>query len=158
MKDRIGILVIIVIMATILTFMIIFRKKVEIKDIKYMHFSYSVGYAMYSNVNYDLEYKNSKYIAKIKPEGIADEDAKEVEVDEKIVIKLEEILKKYDVKSWDGFDKVDKYVLDGNSFSFSLRLKDESSISASGYMKWPKNYREVRKELDDLFMNLYDKK
>ena len=74
MKERIGVLIIVIIMAIILTFMIIFRKKVEIKNIKYMHFSYSVGYAMYSNVNYDLEYKNSKYIAKIKPDGISDEE------------------------------------------------------------------------------------
>ena len=158
MKEKIGLLIIIVIMATVLTFMIIFRKKVEIKNIKYMHFSYSVGYAMYSNVNYDLEYKNSKYIAKIKPDGIADDDAKEVEVDEKTVGKIEEILKKYNVNSWNGFNKSDKYVLDGDSFSFSLSLKDETYISASGYMKWPKNYREVRSELDDIFMNLYDKK
>lgn len=158
MKERIGVLIIVIIMAIILTFMIIFRKKVEIKNIKYMHFSYSVGYAMYSNVNYDLEYKNSKYIAKIKPDGIADEEAKEVELDEKTVTKIEEVLKKYNVTSWDGFNKSDKYVLDGDSFSFSLSLKDGSYISASGYMKWPNNYREVRSELDEIFMNLYDKK
>ena len=45
--------------------------------------------------------------------------------------------------------------LDGDSFSFSLYTEDGKSISASGYMSWPKNYGEVEKELTNIFDALY---
>jgi len=40
------------------------------------------------------------------------------------------------------FDKVDKDVLDGNSFSLSINFGEDKSISAHGYMKYPSGYRE----------------
>ena len=37
-------------------------------------------------------------------------------------------------------------------------MKNGDSISASGYMKWPENFGEVSKELDNIFEKLYDDK
>ena len=160
MKNKIFILIIIgiVILTTIVVLCIIFRpKKVEISEIKSMHFSYSNGYSAYAYSTYDLDYKDGKYIASIKPDGIPDSEAREISVDKDFVKKIESILSKYDVGGWDGFRESDKYVLDGDSFSLSVYFVDKTSISASGYMRWPKNYSSVKEELSKLFMDLYNK-
>lgn len=150
------ILIIVIIISLILV--LIKRKKIEItKDsIKYMHFSYSTGNMMYSNVSYDIDYEDNKYIVTIKPSGISNEDAKIIEIDENIMQKVADILNKYDVYYWDKFHKSDRNILDGNSFSFNLKTKDNKTIDASGYMKWPTNYRNVREELNSLFQDLYN--
>ena len=40
-------------------------------------------------------------------------------------------------------------VLDGEGFSFSLTLRDGTSIEASGENKFPKGYAAFRKDLND---------
>ena len=131
------------------------RKPVEIENIKYLHFGYSTGTMINAYVSYDLSYKDGKYIVKIKPNGKSEEEVKEREITKKEVKKIEEIVEKYEVYKWDGFNKSDPNVLDGNSFNMSITLKEGKIISASGYMKYPNNYREVKDELDDLFMKMY---
>ena len=53
-----------------------------------------------------------------------------------------------------GFNKSDRYVLDGNSFSLSISMNNDEYVSASGYMKWPKNYKEVKEELITFFSTI----
>ena len=148
------ILLIILISVIVISFVIIIlkRKKVEpiSNDIKYMCFSYSKGYMINSNIIYEINEKDGKFIAKIKPYGIADEDAKYIEIDNNTLEKIIDVLNKYNVSSWNGFHESDRNVLDGDSFSFSLKTTD-NDISASGYMRWPTNYRNVRDELDSIF-------
>lgn len=159
MKNKMFVLIIIglVILSVIFILCIVFRpKKTKISKIKSLSFSYSQGYSAYAYNRYSLEYKENKYIATVKPYGIPDDDFVEVNVDENFVQKIEDILSKYNVGSWDGFHKSDKYVLDGDSFSLSVHFIDDTSISASGYMRWPENYGNVRNELDSLFIGLYD--
>ena len=43
--------------------------------------------------------------------------------------------------------------MDGNSFSLTVRMKNDDYISATGYMMWPKNYSNVKSELDNIFKN-----
>lgn len=149
----IGVLLLVI----IVVLCIIFRpKKVEISQIKRLHFSYSQGYAIYSNIEYELEYKDSKYIATVKPYGVAEEYKREINVTEEFVKKVEDVLSENEVGSWDGFKKSDKNVLDGDSFGMYIDFVDGTSISANGYMSWPKNYSTVRNKLDDLFMGLYN--
>ena len=122
----------------------------EIKDIKNLHYSYSVGYAMYAYYTYDIECED-KCTIKIKPNGYPDEEAKTYDVSDDKMNDIISVLNKYEVSKWDGYNKSDKNVLDGNSFSFSLTTKDGANISAHGYMMWPKHYREVREELTSIF-------
>ena len=122
----------------------------EIKDIKEIDYSYSVGYAMNAYYKYDLLCED-KCTIKIKPNGYPEEDTKEYEVDDESINKIIDILKKYEVYKWDGYSKSDKNVLDGDSFTFIVRFKDGSSIHASGYMMWPDNYRNVKNELEEIF-------
>ena len=124
--------------------------------IKSLNYSYSQGYAMNTYVRYELECKE-KCTLKYKPLYASDEETKVVEVSDDVLKKLEDILNKYEIYKWDGFNKSNKNVLDGNDFHFSVHLKDGTSISASGYMSWPKNYREVSSEISNLFNGLFEK-
>lgn len=124
--------------------------RVEIGEFKYFHFSYSNGYEKDSNISYDVECKD-KCIATIKPYGVSEEDATIVELDDETVNEIISVLKKYEVEKWNGFSKHDKYVLDGDSFSLNVRMKNDDYLSASGYMMWPNNYGKVCGELDSIF-------
>ena len=125
----------------------------EIKNIKSFTFFYTTGYAMNADVRYEVEC-TEKCIAKIKLNGIEEEKAIKKEMSNKEVKELEEIIDKYNINSWDGFNKTNNNVLDGDSFSLNITFKDNSNVSASGYMKWPTNYGEFLKDIDELFEKL----
>ena len=129
-------------------------KRVKIMKINSFKFSYSVGYAMYANEVYTLKNEGDKYIATVKKRGIPEENATKKEVDESFEQRIEELLKEYDVSSWDGFNKADKHVLDGNTFDLSIRMDENNHISASGYMKWPKKYKEFKMAVVEMFDEL----
>ena len=133
------------------------RKSIKISNIKRFHFSYSVGYHYEASFIYNVDIVDGKYQATIKKEGVTIEDAKKVIITKKDVNKIEEILKKYKVNSWNGFNKSNKYVLDGDSFSLYVTFEDETEIDASGYMMYPKNYNNVQGELDKLFNEFYER-
>ena len=134
------------------------KKNVEIKEVIGFHFSYSKGYMMNANINYEYYYdkETNKYIVSVKPYLIAEEDKVEKEITKEFGDEIKKILVKYDLGKWNGFKKYAKDVLDGDSFSFHVRMKDEQKIEADGYMMWPDNYRLVRDEYDKLFMKIYN--
>lgn len=127
------------------------KKKVDIVNITKLHLSYSTSTMMYGNVIYEIEYKDNKYNLHIKPNMIPDEEAIDTEISKEDMQKIEEILNKYKVYKWDGFQKSDKYVLDGNSFSFWVYFDEDKDIHASGYMMYPDNYGNVESELKNIF-------
>lgn len=135
------------------------KKEIEIKDIYSFNISYSKGYAINANIRYEMIFdkEKNKYIAKIKPYGILEKDKKEFVVDNDKIIELENILKKHYVEKWDGFNKMAKDVLDGDSFYLSVFMNDNNSIHASGYMMWPDGYGEFILDIDEFFMNIYNK-
>ena len=104
-----------------------------------------------------IELKDKKYQVSIKPTGITEEETLKIEISPKEINKIEKILKENEIGNWNGFQKTDKNVLDGNSFSLSIRFTNNDSISASGYMKYPNNYKKVQAELDKFFMDIYNK-
>lgn len=160
MKKKI--LWVLVIISTIIVLgviiMFIFKKPKKIESITRLHFSYSNGYMANAYTTYDIELKDNKYYVVIKPYLIPEEQTFEVEIDKKTIKEIINILNKYEVSEWDGFSKSDKNVLDGDSFSFWVYLEDGTDIHASGYMMWPKNYGEVRSELDRILGPLYPAK
>ena len=157
MKKVLYIIIPIIVLLTIMLIIIFLPKEKEelkkINNISHFSFYYSQGYAINSDIKYYIDCEES-CIAKIKPYGIDDEDIKEVEVDNDFINKVIDVFDKYEVIKWDGFDRYDKDVLDGNSFSFNLTTNDGTNIHASGYMEWPDNYKEVREELNNLFNSL----
>ena len=126
--------------------------KTELKDLKSLRLYYTGGYAAYAYTIYEIEY-NDKYTITIKPYGVPDEETKTYDMSEEEIQKILDILNKYNVKKWDGFNKNDKDVLDGDSFSFSAKFGDGTSISAHGYMMYPDNYGNVKNELVEIFNN-----
>ena len=157
-KIILSIIIIILIIIIGYIFYISNKKKIDISDLKVFRFSYSTGYAINSNVRYYVDIEDGKYIATIKPNEIPDDDEFKIEISDKEINKIKEILLKNKVSKWNGFDKVDRFVLDGNSFSLYIRFTNDKTIEASGYMKWPNNYYEVRNSFDKLFMELYNNK
>lgn len=56
----------------------------------------------------------------------------------------------YEIRKWDGFDRVDHDVLDGGGFSLKVTLGTEETIFAHGSNAYPDNYPEARKALRDI--------
>ena len=156
MKKLIIIVFILVLIGGISMFIFKNNNKVKITDIKYLSFYYTQGNVMNSNVKYTLTYENNKYIAEIKPNFKSEEEIKKVEIKKNDIEKIIETLKKYNVNKWNGFNKSDKYVLDGDSFSLYITFLDNTKLSASGYMMYPKNYNEVKNVLDEIFLSYYN--
>ncbi len=148
----IGLIAIILIVILLVVINKVKNKNVYIGHVERFEFFYTQGYAMNADVRYKFNHKvkDNWYKISVKEYGVSEEDAKLIEVDEEFRDKLEAIIDKYKVKSWDGFNKSDKNVLDGDSFSLSIHYPS-GSVSAHGYMSWPKNYRDFRNEIDELF-------
>lgn len=155
MKNKYLIFILIGVVILIVTAILLCRPKderpTEIGKIKSFDYGYSVGYAMWSNVKYKIDCEADGCNAVIKLNGVPEEEQVETVVDRNIATRIEEIMTKYKVGKWNGFNKSDKYVLDGNSFHLYVHFENGDSISASGYMMWPKNYREFKSEIDALF-------
>jgi len=160
MKPKYIVLIILLVVVLLITTVLLctkLLKKIEIKNTKSFSFSYTTGYTINSSVVYTLNKDRDKITVSIKPDGISEEEKLETIVDSSFLSDLENILNEYNVGSWNGFDKNDKYVLDGNSFSLSIRMEDDKSVSAHGYMRWPNNYANVKEKLNNLFMKVYNK-
>ena len=119
-----------------------FKKKARVENLKSFHYSYTTGWHMNASESFDIEYKDDKYIVSIKEDGMSEEEARTYEVDKHKIQSFESLLNEIEIYKWDGFDKVDKNVLDGNSFSISVNFGDHKNISAHGYMRYPNGYRE----------------
>ncbi|MBR2679139.1 MAG: hypothetical protein IKE63_06950 [Bacilli bacterium] len=154
MKKIYSLIIVMIIIGGLIMFT---KDKKEISTIKKLEYSYTSGMTINGYSRYIVEC-NDKCTALIKPTNIAEENTKKVELNDEIMNQLEKLLKKYKVNKWNGFNKHDPNVLDGRSFNIYIEMKNGDSISASGYMKWPENFGEVSKELDNIFEKLYDDK
>ena len=130
------------------------KKKIQIKDIEYLHFTYSEGYMANAYSVYTLELKNEKYTVTIKPTGIPDEEKKTYTIEKGKVKELENALNGTQLYTWNGFNKVDKGVLDGDSFSLNLKYNEGNSITASGYMRWPTDYGTIKQLIVNWFNDI----
>ncbi len=133
----------------------LFSPKKEINSIKLIEYGYGDGRTIYGHTKYTLKC-DDKCILTSKLDGFPDEEVFVVEIGDSDVDKIIKLFNEYNVASWDGFRKSDKYVLDGTSFSFNVETKDGQKIYASGYMKWPKNYREVIDGMVSIFEKAND--
>ena len=160
MKPKYVALIVIFILLFVGSLVYFLRDKEEVKDmniesISYLRFFYTQGYAIDADVSYEIDC-GDKCTATIKPYGKSDEEAIEVTIDEDILNRIMDVLNKYTVVKWDGFNKSDNGVLDGDTFTFNLDYNKDINIYASGYMRWPDNYREVKEELDSIFNSLME--
>ena len=132
-------------------------KPVKIGEIEYFHFGYNSGSMVNASVSYTLNLKDGVYTASVKPLYEPEEATKTVTVDDSFARELERLLVQYKVGKWNGFHKFNKMVMDGSNFGLSVIMTDGTSLDAHGYMKWPKNYSEVRNGIEALFGRLEHK-
>lgn len=147
-----GVLLLLLILLILVLLLLPKDKKIE--NVTHLRFTYTTGYHMNASVAYEIDLIDDKYIATIKPTDLPEESAKEIELNKKQVLEIENKLNEYHVSRWNNFHKNNQYVLDGDSFSINIKSND-LEISASGYMMWPNNYREVRSYLDTTLGSLY---
>ena len=122
------------------------NKKIVLKNTTRFRLFYTNGYMMNADTEYEYVLEDGKYIMSIKPYLVDRENIISFEVDKSVIEEIETILNKYEVYKWNGFSKSDHNVLDGDSFSFNVKMNDVD-ISASGYMKYPDNYDNCHKAL-----------
>lgn len=125
----------------------------DINKINSFEFGYTEGYGINTNVRYTMKC-DKKCILKVKPYGVDENKATEKELSSKDINSFINILNKYNVVSWDGFNKSDKDVLDGDSFHMYVTYNDDRNVSASGYMMYPNNYRDFKNDINDLINEL----
>ena len=146
--------VLLLLILSILLIVLLLSKEKKIENITHLRFTYTTGYHMNASVSYEIDLIDNKYILKVKPTDIPEEETKEFTLSKEDIKEIENKLNEYHVSRWNNFHKNNKYVLDGDSFSISIK-SDNNDISASGYMEWPRNYREVKSYLDNKLGSLY---
>lgn len=57
------------------------------------------------------------------------------------------------VMKWDGFSGTNQEVMDGTSFTFTAYVNGSRKIYASGYMDYPKGYKEFTKGISSILDN-----
>jgi hypothetical protein len=135
-----------------------FKPAVKIGNIESFKFSYQVGNYINGWVAYSIVKEDDKWIAIIKHNEVAEENAIKIDIKENKVKELEKVLEEYKIGKWDGFQGSNKHVLDGHSFSLFIHFDDKTSIDASGYEKYPSNYREFKEKMDSFFKEIEDNK
>ena len=152
MKYMITIIVIVLILGVGLT-LNNFQKAKTIVNIVNFNFSYTTGNESNSSVLYEIRCSDTCMVG-VKLDGVPTDKTIKAEISKNKVKEIEDILNKYEVSKWNNFHKSDTNVLDGNSFSLNIHTDKNYSVNASGYMKWPKNYSNVKEELDKFFNDL----
>lgn len=64
---------------------------------------------------------------------------------------LEELIERYDIVSWNGFKKSNRFVLDGEMFSLRIVYDNGFVIDAHGDNSFPEHYYEFQAAVDELF-------
>lgn len=128
----------------------------EVSDIT--SFSYSESGGMTANYGFDYQAAtlNGSELITVRPFDCPPEETVSFEPDTPVLSRLRAIVEKYGMAEWNGFDRTNSNALDGHSFSIKVEMDNGESISARGYMSWPKNFAEATDEIEALFTELYD--
>ncbi len=129
---------------------------IEMSKIVDFSFSYSSGSYMNSGSSYRATQKEDGVEVMVRQDGIDEKDVPLIMTDASFMDKIEEILEKNQVSAWNGYGMSAQDVLDGDSFSISVKMDNGQTLSAHGYEAWPENYGSVCGALDGLFVDLYE--
>ena len=141
-------LLITIVLSVFLQSMPVFYDGEGVYQINKLEYGYTNGYEVNSDVSYKIDCED-KCILIIKEYGKDEKDVITKKLTNKDMDKFEDMINKYHILSWKGFNKSDKNVLDGNSFSFRLRYNDDEKLSASGYMMYPNHYRDFKEKFEE---------
>lgn len=128
------------------------ERKTEIVTDSLTYFSYNTSAFV---INYDQIYTCEKSGGKekisVKYAGASPDEVTEVETDGTVMNRLGEVINKYEIQSWDGFNESNRHVLDGGSFSLTVKSGEDTLISAYGANSYPKDYYDASKEIENIF-------
>ncbi len=130
----------------------------DIADVSEFSFSTGGGMRKYSGYDFAAKTVGDKALVTVRPNDEPEENTVEFETDLEIMKELRTIIIDYDLLRWDGFDKSNKHVLDGKSFSMKLKLSDGTEARAHGYHSWPKNFSAAEEKIERVFMQAYEKR
>ena len=71
-------------------------------------------------------------------------------IDKKYVDELFQVVEKYDLYRWDGFDESQDNVLDGEGFRLEISFTDGASIRANGNNAFPEDYFSAIGEIQEI--------
>ncbi|MDF2905343.1 MAG: hypothetical protein K0R34_664 [Herbinix sp.] len=146
-------IVAIVILLLIIGGIFISRNKPEDSNSKNItSFKYSFGSFTGGYYDYEINQDGNQYIFVVTGGNGVDLDINET-IDQSVLEDIQEIIQKYKVKKWNGFNKSDDDISDGHSFSLLVRY-DDYEIKAEGYMKYPRKYMDFQNEIQAYFDSL----
>ena len=71
-------------------------------------------------------------------------------IDQKYVDELFQVVEEYDLYKWDGFDKSQENVLDGEGFLLEIGFTDGTSIYANGDNAFPEDYFSAMGQMQEI--------
>lgn len=107
----------------------------------------SIGANSYS---YIIEKKGEKYIFTYDAMQHREFENMTLECDAGIIEQIESLYKKLRIAEWNGFDKYNTRVLDGDGFSVSILFNDGKELYAHGSNVYPAGYSDFKNQLDDI--------
>lgn len=154
-KVFVGIGVVLVLLVVIALIIFFIPKNNESYDGNIVSFEYSYGgypdviweYRIYTENDKTYMYANAMNVTFVKFTK---------EIDDVVLDDITKIVKENEIYKWDGFNKSDIFVSDGNGFSLSIKYSDGKEIEASGHMKYPNNYEVGHEALSSYLEKLVD--
>ena len=122
----------------------------------YFHYDGTIGGDTH---NYNLVVEDRKAIFKLEDFEVIPSDDPEWSthremvdtLDMTMVRELEQLCTKHEVYKFNGFDKDNPFVTDGEGFSLRIVYDNGKEIEARGMNRFPNGYREFEKDLEELF-------
>lgn len=97
---------------------------------------------------YERMDKDASVLVLSRVTGYSSENRKDAVLDAVQLAELEQLLKKYDIHLWNGFNgRPSMEVLDGEGFSLSVDFRDGTRVNASGENSFPPGYHGFRSDL-----------
>ncbi len=109
---------------------------------------------MYMGIDYEID-ANGEGKAFVKIVDGSEETV--LPADPGFIEDVEALLDEYRIAAWNGFRGVDRYALDGESFSLGLTYADGSTVTASGSNEFPDGYFAFSGALDGLVQPYIDR-
>ena len=113
-------------------------------------FSYSHRGTSYDSIySYEVEASGNEYRFRFLP--AREEDAQTALMMESDVTALHEIINRFDLWKWHGFEKNASGVMDGAGFTLTILFADGTVIDAHGNNAFPQSHNKALSEIKNLF-------
>ena len=138
-------------------FLVIFLVGCNKNNSNISFFKYKYGFGESKYTSYEIKSENGKYRLKYENRENGNVTAKFTYIKKSEVSKIDNIISKYEIDKWDGFDESNNSFLDGSFFELDIKYNNGENVKATGYMKTPDNYETGHNALIDLLESFIKK-